>query len=102
MIEYGQIVDDFMTPEGRFLVIWDLSVGKSWRALVPSSFVAEVGSVVAFEFGENREKGRLGVIEAAKLPAPLKPVIDPPGNSRRSHGGGADWTDMSTVMSAAV
>jgi hypothetical protein len=95
---YGQVVDDFESPEGRYLVIWDLEQKFSWRALVVAPFRAEVGSLIRFERTDGA--GRMVVIEVRDLPSRLVPIVLMSDTASRSLPAGQVWTEFAPHSAA--
>jgi len=76
MPAYGQVIDDYPTPKGRYVVVWDLVDKTSCYGAVEEYFDGTVGSLVVYE----RTPTGITVhsIKEADLPASVAPLIDPP------------------------
>jgi hypothetical protein len=46
---FGQVVDDFSTPDGRCLVVWDFQSRATTRVFVPTHSQIGVGQLVAMQ-----------------------------------------------------
>jgi hypothetical protein len=89
MREYGQIVDDFGTPSGRYIVVWDLAARESWYGLVQGHFKGVIGTLVAFERSDDGKSVSIATIDPSDLPGTVSPAISPPSEPHASTGGAA-------------
>lgn len=83
---YGQIVDDFGTPSGRYIVVWDLATGESWYGLVQDHFNGVIGTLVAFERSIDGRSVDIAVIGRSDLPESMQPAISPPSEADANTG----------------
>jgi hypothetical protein len=90
MREYGQIIDDFGTPSGRYIVVWDLAAAESWYGLVQDELGGVIGTLVAFERSVDRKSVNIFVIERRDLPDGMEPIIPPEEENSAGSGGSSN------------
>jgi hypothetical protein len=84
---FGQIIDDFPTPSGRYIVIWDLAAEESWYGLVQNDFKGVIGTLVAFDRSADGQTARVVAIDREDLPRELEPVMPPLAGGNEATGG---------------
>jgi hypothetical protein len=83
---FGQIIDDFPTPSGRYIVIWDLVEEQSWYGLVQDEFKGGIGTLVAFDRSADGRNARIVAIDRGDLPQRVEPVMPPVSEGNEMKG----------------